>query len=136
MIYNFIWFFFHVMKTILLSYIALFVTCQMFAYNFYWPGCLLIIGTASHLMPLYSCATKWWYCAVEINGPYLYNVDLGDIYAHFLQTVLTKSHDIILQVHRAVLHNGERVAVKVQRPGLKKLFDIDLSKRHICCWCS
>ncbi|OEL34888.1 hypothetical protein BAE44_0004093 [Dichanthelium oligosanthes] len=30
------------------------------------------------------------------------------------------------QVHRAVLHNGERVAVKVQRPGLKQLFDIDL----------
>ncbi|KAL6594315.1 hypothetical protein ACP70R_048508 [Stipagrostis hirtigluma subsp. patula] len=30
------------------------------------------------------------------------------------------------QVHRAVLHNGERVAVKVQRPGLKRLFDIDL----------
>lgn len=30
------------------------------------------------------------------------------------------------QVHRAMLHNGERVAVKVQRPGLKKLFDIDL----------
>ncbi|KAG9448562.1 hypothetical protein H6P81_008527 [Aristolochia fimbriata] len=30
------------------------------------------------------------------------------------------------QVHRAVLHNGEEVVVKVQRPGLKKLFDIDL----------
>ncbi|WOK99812.1 hypothetical protein Cni_G08524 [Canna indica] len=30
------------------------------------------------------------------------------------------------QVHRAVLHSGERVAVKIQRPGLKKLFDIDL----------
>ncbi|KAJ1697806.1 hypothetical protein LUZ63_006318 [Rhynchospora breviuscula] len=30
------------------------------------------------------------------------------------------------QVHRAVLHNGEKVAVKVQRPGLKKLFDVDL----------
>ncbi|PKI76856.1 hypothetical protein CRG98_002842 [Punica granatum] len=30
------------------------------------------------------------------------------------------------QVHRAVLHNGERVVVKVQRPGLKRLFDIDL----------
>ncbi|KAL6999874.1 Protein ACTIVITY OF BC1 COMPLEX KINASE 7, chloroplastic [Sarracenia purpurea var. burkii] len=30
------------------------------------------------------------------------------------------------QVHRAVLHNGVKVVVKVQRPGLKKLFDIDL----------
>ncbi|CAA6661518.1 unnamed protein product [Spirodela intermedia] len=30
------------------------------------------------------------------------------------------------QVHRAILHSGEKVAVKVQRPGLKKLFDIDL----------
>ncbi|XP_068642180.1 protein ACTIVITY OF BC1 COMPLEX KINASE 7, chloroplastic [Aristolochia californica] len=30
------------------------------------------------------------------------------------------------QVHRAVLHSGEEVVVKVQRPGLKKLFDIDL----------
>ncbi|MQL99054.1 hypothetical protein Taro_031776 [Colocasia esculenta] len=29
-------------------------------------------------------------------------------------------------VHRAVLHNGEKVVVKVQRPGLKRLFDIDL----------
>ncbi|GKV18251.1 hypothetical protein SLEP1_g28657 [Rubroshorea leprosula] len=30
------------------------------------------------------------------------------------------------QVHRATLHDGEKVIVKVQRPGLKKLFDIDL----------
>lgn len=30
------------------------------------------------------------------------------------------------QVHRAVLHTGEQVVVKVQRPGLQKLFDIDL----------
>ncbi|KAF5741364.1 hypothetical protein HS088_TW10G00361 [Tripterygium wilfordii] len=30
------------------------------------------------------------------------------------------------QVHRAILHNGEKVVVKVQRPGLKKLFEIDL----------
>ncbi|KAK9156345.1 hypothetical protein Sjap_003825 [Stephania japonica] len=30
------------------------------------------------------------------------------------------------QVHRAILHNGEKVVLKVQRPGLKKLFDIDL----------
>ncbi len=30
------------------------------------------------------------------------------------------------QVHRAQLHTGEEVVVKVQRPGLKKLFTIDL----------
>lgn len=30
------------------------------------------------------------------------------------------------QVHRAVLLNGEKVAVKIQRPALKELFDIDL----------
>ncbi len=30
------------------------------------------------------------------------------------------------QVHRAQLHSGEEVVVKIQRPGLKKLFTIDL----------
>ncbi|MBP0001632.1 MAG: AarF/ABC1/UbiB kinase family protein [Cyanobacteria bacterium SID2] len=31
------------------------------------------------------------------------------------------------QVHRAKLHTGEEIVVKVQRPGLKRLFDIDLT---------
>lgn len=31
------------------------------------------------------------------------------------------------QVHRAQLHSGEEVVVKVQRPGLQQLFEIDLS---------
>jgi predicted unusual protein kinase regulating ubiquinone biosynthesis (AarF/ABC1/UbiB family) len=31
------------------------------------------------------------------------------------------------QVHKAVLYSGESVVVKVQRPGLKKLFEIDLN---------
>lgn len=35
------------------------------------------------------------------------------------------------QVHRAVLHSGEEVVVKVQRPGLKALFDIDLGNLKI-----
>lgn len=30
------------------------------------------------------------------------------------------------QVHKAILHSGESVVVKVQRPGLRKLFEIDL----------
>lgn len=31
------------------------------------------------------------------------------------------------QVHRAKLHNGEEVVVKIQRPGLKQLFTVDLA---------
>ncbi|XP_031404492.1 protein ACTIVITY OF BC1 COMPLEX KINASE 7, chloroplastic-like isoform X2 [Punica granatum] len=45
----------------------------------------------------------------------------SDLFPHEFVDELAK-----LQVHRAVLHNGERVVVKVQRPGLKRLFDIDL----------
>ncbi|KAI8468021.1 MAG: ABC1 family-domain-containing protein [Monoraphidium minutum] len=35
------------------------------------------------------------------------------------------------QVHRAVLHSGQEVVVKVQRPGLKQLFDIDLENLRL-----
>ena len=35
------------------------------------------------------------------------------------------------QVHRATLHSGEQVVVKVQRPGLKQLFDLDLENLRI-----
>lgn len=35
------------------------------------------------------------------------------------------------QVHRAVLHSGEQVVIKVQRPGLKNLFDIDMSNLRV-----
>lgn len=35
------------------------------------------------------------------------------------------------QVHRATLFSGEEVVVKVQRPGLKQLFDIDLNNLRI-----
>jgi predicted unusual protein kinase regulating ubiquinone biosynthesis (AarF/ABC1/UbiB family) len=34
------------------------------------------------------------------------------------------------QVHKARLHTGEDVVVKVQRPGLKRLFDLDLEILH------
>lgn len=37
----------------------------------------------------------------------------------------------VVQVHRAVLHTGEQVVVKVQRPGLKNLFDIDLANLKV-----
>lgn len=35
------------------------------------------------------------------------------------------------QVHRATLLSGEQVVVKVQRPGLKRLFDIDLANLRV-----
>lgn len=35
------------------------------------------------------------------------------------------------QVHRAVLFSGQEVVVKVQRPGLKQLFDIDLENLRV-----
>lgn len=34
------------------------------------------------------------------------------------------------QVHRAILHTGEAVVVKVQRPGLEKLFNLDFQVLH------
>jgi len=36
-----------------------------------------------------------------------------------------------VQVHRAILHTGEQVVIKVQRPGLKNLFDIDMSNLKV-----
>ena len=37
----------------------------------------------------------------------------------------------VVQVHRAVLHSGEQVVIKVQRPGLKNLFDSDMSNLRV-----
>lgn len=107
-------------------FVCIFI-CKKFANNL----CQFI----SDVFVLY-CGILICYYTIHINGPYSSYVSLDDLYAVFLQIVLTYSHVINVQVHRAVLHNGERVAVKVQRPGLKKLFDIDLSKIHICYWCS
>uniref|UniRef100_A0A832H3G1 AarF/ABC1/UbiB kinase family protein n=1 Tax=Oscillatoriales cyanobacterium SpSt-402 TaxID=2282168 RepID=A0A832H3G1_9CYAN len=40
------------------------------------------------------------------------------------------------QVHRAQLHTGEEVVVKVQRPGLEKLFEMDFKiLRQMICFC-
>ena len=52
-------------------------------------------------------------------GKSLYN-----IYRDFDEVPLAAAS--LGQVHRATLHTGEDVVVKVQRPGLKKLFDLDL----------
>ena len=50
---------------------------------------------------------------------------LTELFASFDPTPLAAAS--LGQVHRAQLHNGEDVVVKVQRPGLKQLFTIDLA---------
>jgi predicted unusual protein kinase regulating ubiquinone biosynthesis (AarF/ABC1/UbiB family) len=50
--------------------------------------------------------------------------EIPELFADFDPTPLAAAS--LGQVHRAVLPSGEQVVVKVQRPGLKKLFTIDL----------
>lgn len=50
---------------------------------------------------------------------------IAQMYRHFDQIPLAAAS--LGQVHKAQLHSGEEVVVKVQRPGLLKLFDIDLT---------
>ncbi len=48
----------------------------------------------------------------------------GDIFLRFQETPLAAAS--IGQVHRARLKDGEEVAVKVQRPGIRKIIEVDL----------
>ena len=48
----------------------------------------------------------------------------GDIFRHFEETPLGAAS--IGQVHRAELKDGEDVVVKVQRPGIRKIIEVDL----------
>ncbi len=47
-----------------------------------------------------------------------------EIFEHIEQTPLASAS--IAQVHRAVLKDGEEVAVKIQRPGIRKVIEVDL----------
>lgn len=59
----------------------------------------------------------------ELGGP------VDKLFARFDRTPIAAAS--LGQVHRAVLLTGEQVVVKVQRPGLKRLFDIDLANLKI-----
>ncbi|MFA5321841.1 MAG: AarF/ABC1/UbiB kinase family protein [Smithella sp.] len=49
---------------------------------------------------------------------------IDNIFASFDETPLASAS--IAQVHKAVLNDGEVVAVKIQRPGIKKVIEVDL----------
>ena len=53
-----------------------------------------------------------------------YGREVGEVFAWFEKTPLAAAS--LGQVHRARLWSGEEVVVKIQRPGLKRLFDLDL----------
>lgn len=54
-----------------------------------------------------------------------FNKPVAKLFRHFDPTPLAAAS--LGQVHKAKLHNGEEVVVKVQRPGLKQLFNVDLA---------
>ncbi|GJP56458.1 hypothetical protein CLOM_g15528 [Closterium sp. NIES-68] len=56
---------------------------------------------------------------------------LGELFQEFEGTPIAAAS--LGQVHRAVLHSGEVVVIKVQRPALKQLFDIDLENMRLVC---
>ncbi|GAB4527843.1 MAG: AarF/ABC1/UbiB kinase family protein [Pleurocapsa sp.] len=54
-----------------------------------------------------------------------FNKSIPKLFCHFDPTPLAAAS--LGQVHKAKLHSGEEVVVKVQRPGLKQLFNVDLA---------
>lgn len=53
-----------------------------------------------------------------------YGRPVGEVFRFFDKTPLAAAS--LGQVHRATLFSGEEVVVKIQRPGLQRLFDLDL----------
>src|SRR5579863_6609805 len=53
---------------------------------------------------------------------------LKELFAVFDETPLATAS--MAQVHRAVLHDGNEVAVKVQRPGVRQNIEVDLEVLH------
>jgi ubiquinone biosynthesis protein len=51
-----------------------------------------------------------------------------EIFAHFEETPLAAAS--IGQVHRATLKDGDEVVVKVQRPGIRKVIEVDIEILH------
>ena len=53
-----------------------------------------------------------------------FNAPINMVFRQFTETPFSSAS--IAQVHKAKLHDGTNVAVKIQRPGIKKVIDADL----------
>ncbi|KAL6785821.1 AKC4 [Auxenochlorella protothecoides x Auxenochlorella symbiontica] len=74
-------------------------------------------------VPAFDSATAVAMLEEELGRP------VGAAYASFSRTPLAAAS--LGQVHYATLAGGEPVVVKIQRPGLKRLFDIDLKNIRV-----
>lgn len=74
-------------------------------------------------VPAFSSEKAIAIVEAELGAP------LEQLFAEFDRTPIAAAS--LGQVHRARLLTGEQVVVKVQRPGLKRLFDIDLENLRI-----
>jgi predicted unusual protein kinase regulating ubiquinone biosynthesis (AarF/ABC1/UbiB family) len=75
------------------------------------------LGQLQDQVPEFSSREAIAIIESELGSP------LPSLYREFEATPIAAAS--LGQVHRATLHTGEEVAVKVQRPGLDKLFDLD-----------
>lgn len=82
------------------------------------PEYIVNLAQLQDKVPAFSAKEARDIVELELGKP-LYN-----LYRDFDEIPLAAAS--LGQVHRATLHTGEDVVVKVQRPGLKKLFDLDL----------
>ncbi|MFA6567125.1 MAG: AarF/ABC1/UbiB kinase family protein [Victivallales bacterium] len=53
-----------------------------------------------------------------------FNVPINMVFKHFTETPFSSAS--IAQVHKATLHDGTKVAVKIQRPGIREVINADL----------
>ena len=86
---------------------------------------LFPVEYVEELSKLQDKVPAFGYEQVEVIVFYDFGRTIPELYKSFDPIPLAAAS--LGQVHRAQLHSGEEVVVKVQRPGLKKLFTIDLS---------
>jgi len=81
-------------------------------------------GVIEELKKLQDCVQPFPFTEVKALIEAEFGDNLGNIYREFDEEPVAAAS--ISQVHRARLASGEQVAVKVQRPGVEKVIDLDL----------